>query len=230
MTALESSPATKVKICGLQSVEVLKSLQPFTPDYVGFVFAPSRRQVTAEQAAMMLECLPEKVQSVGVFVNPSLEELAKLLSVAELDVIQLHGQENPEFCQWVKGEFPAQKVWKALPASPETGSEKDAMQLLRPYAPWVDVFLIDTYDPSAEGGTGVTFPWERIPWYQSACNELNIPLFIAGGLNPDNVSELMDGYAPYGVDVSSGVETDRVKDPVKMGRFIERVRTHGRRA
>lgn len=215
---------TKVKICGLQSVEVLKSMLNFPPDYAGFVFAPSKRRVEPEQAAAIIAEFPETVGAVGVFVNPTVEELKHVLAVVPLRVVQLHGQETPDFCSEIKQRFNVE-VWKALAVK----GEPDAEIHLSPYVGLVDAFLIDTYDPHAAGGTGVPFPWDRIPAYQRFCERHNLPLFVAGGLNGDNIADLLREYRPYGVDVSSGVETNGVKDPLKIEQFIERVKRDGHR-
>lgn len=221
---------TLVKICGLQDVEVLKSMKILPLDYVGFVFAPSRRRVTAEAAAELIAELSDwqtgKIPgAAGVFVNPELQELAELLKAAPLDVVQLHGQESPQFCTEVKQAFPQVQVWKALSVAgraPDAGTDINA--LLESYAGTIDALLLDTYDPQGSGGSGRTFDWGQIPLYQQAAAKYELPLFIAGGLHPDNVKELLDGYAPYGVDVSSGVENNGVKDIAKMTAFVERVK------
>lgn len=219
-----------VKICGLQGVEVLKSMNSLPLDYVGLMFAPSRRRVTEGVAAELVAELGNwksepAPRPVGVFVNPGLSELAELLRTVPLDVVQLHGQESPQFCAEVKAAFPQVKVWKALSVAgrnPDAGDEVHT--LLDSYAGTIDALLLDTYDPQERGGTGRTFDWEQIPLYQQAAAKHALPLFIAGGLHPDNVNELLDGYAPYGVDVSSGVETSGSKDIAKMTAFVERVK------
>lgn len=221
---------TLVKICGLQDVEVLKSMKSLPLDYVGFVFAPSRRKVTAETAAELVAVLADwqsgKIPgAAGVFVNPELQELTALLSLVPLDVIQLHGQESPQLCREVKQACPQAQVWKALSVAgrdPDAAAEINA--LLESYAGTIDALLLDTYDPQGSGGSGRTFDWEQIPLYQQAAANYALPLFIAGGLHPDNVNELLAGYAPYGVDVSSGVESSGIKDIAKMTAFVERVK------
>ncbi|AIQ30825.1 N-(5'-phosphoribosyl)anthranilate isomerase [Paenibacillus sp. FSL P4-0081] len=221
---------TLVKICGLQDVEVLKSMKSLPLDYIGLVFAPSRRRVTAEAAAELVAELKEwetgtAPRVAGVFVDPQLTELTELLRTVPLDVVQLHGQESPLFCSGVKQAFPQIQVWKALSVAghdPEAGI--DIRALLESYAGTIDALLLDTYDPQGSGGSGRTFDWEQIPLYQQAAADYALPLFIAGGLNPDNVNELLDGYAPYGVDVSSGVESNGLKDIAKMTAFVERVK------
>ncbi|WNS44503.1 phosphoribosylanthranilate isomerase [Paenibacillus sp. MMS20-IR301] len=220
---------TLVKICGLQGVEVLKSMKSLPLDYVGFVFAQSRRRVTAETAAGMTAELRtwengQVPRAAGVFVNPELAGLAELLGTVPLDVIQLHGDESPQFCREVKQAFPQVEVWKALSVTGRAPDAAEIHALLEGYAGAADVLLLDTYDPQGSGGSGRTFDWEQIPLYQQAAADYALPLFIAGGLHPDNVQELLEGYAPYGVDVSSGVESDGSKDIVKMTAFVERVK------
>ncbi|QQZ60678.1 phosphoribosylanthranilate isomerase [Paenibacillus sonchi] len=221
---------TLVKICGLQDVEVLKSMKRLPVDYIGFVFAESRRRVSPGQAAELIAGLAEWENgnpplAAGVFVNPTLAELAALLSTVPLKVIQLHGRESAELCRAVKAAFPQVQVWKALSvAKSKAESDADGPHALQQYAGAVDALLLDTYDPAGSGGSGQTFDWGKIPSYQQAASEYGLPLFVAGGLHPDNVRELLDGYAPYGVDVSSGVESGGVKDLIKMTAFVERVK------
>lgn len=220
---------TMVKICGLQDVEVLKSMKRLPLDYVGFVFAPSRRRITPEQAAVLTAQLADwqadkAPEAAGVFVNPELAELREIMKAVPLGVIQLHGQESAEFCREVKLAFPQVQVWKALSVvSRDREHASDSHSSLESYAGVVDALLLDTYDPQG-GGSGRTFDWERIPHYQQAAAAYGLPLFIAGGLEPGNVSELLAGYAPDGVDVSSGVESGGIKDIVKMTAFVERVK------
>ncbi|CAH1054807.1 phosphoribosylanthranilate isomerase [Paenibacillus pseudetheri] len=220
---------TLVKICGLQDVEVLKCMLHLPLDYIGFVFAPSRRRVTLERASELIAELPqwktsEKPKAAGVFVNPELDELSEMLSVVSLDVIQLHGQESPAFCQKVRHAFPQVQVWKALSVADKERDDADNKYTLEQYAGFVDAVLLDTYDPQQSGGSGRTFAWERLPDYQEIALRNGLPLFVAGGLHPNNVGELLDTYAPYGVDVSSGVESEGVKDIIKMTAFVERVK------
>lgn len=219
-----------VKICGLQDVEVLKSMVQLPLNYIGFVFAPSRRRVSPVRAAELLTVLgewehEEAPLAAGVFVNPTLEELRELLSTVLLDVIQLHGDESPEFCHKVKEAFPQVQIWKAFSVIVNNNDQlKNSPTRFINYAGAVDAFLLDTFDPEQKGGSGRTFAWEEIPAYKEQAAGLGLPLFVAGGLHPDNVSELLNDYAPDGVDVSSGVETDGVKDIAKMTAFVERVK------
>ncbi|AWP30937.1 phosphoribosylanthranilate isomerase [Paenibacillus sp. Cedars] len=220
--------STVLKICGLQSVEVLKSMINLPVDYIGFVFAKSRRNVSPKQAALLIQVLRQwdtgkTPAAVGVLVNPDLNELEELLQEAALDVVQLHGQESPQFCREVKERFPV-SVFKAVSIESDR-SEADRLSSLDAYAGCIDGLLLDTYDPVYGGGSGKTFAWDLIPPYQRWASQQGIPLFIAGGLDSDNVSHLIGQYAPYGVDVSSGVESEPgVKDINKVTAFVERVK------
>lgn len=223
-----SKAETRIKICGLQSVEVLKSMIPLPVDYIGFVFAKSKRQITPQQAAGLIGVLQQwpdgrRPQSAGVFVNPTMDELAAVMSAAPLDVIQLHGQETPEFCRQVR-EVLGVQVFKVISLG-GNAQQLDAAAQLEMYKGTVDAFLLDTYDPLYGGGSGKTFAWDRIRAYHDWTAARNIPLFVAGGLNPDNVNALLSGYSLEGIDVSSGVETDGTKDIAKIKSFVERARS-----
>ncbi|WP_106767966.1 phosphoribosylanthranilate isomerase [Paenibacillus faecalis] len=219
---------TAVKICGLQSVEVLKSMINLPVDYIGFVFAKSRRQVTSKQAAELSGVLKqwkseEIPRSVGVFVNPSLKELGEVLQSVELDVVQLHGQESPQFCREVKESFPV-SIFKAVSIQAGRPPEEHVNELML-YSGCIDGLLLDTYDPVYGGGSGKTFAWDIIPIYRDWARAQGFPLFVAGGLEPSNLDRLLALYDPDGVDVSSGVESaPGVKDIEKVIAFVERVK------
>lgn len=218
---------TMVKICGLQSVEVLKSMNNLPIDYIGFVFAKSRRQVTPGAAAEMAETAKAwegfpAPRTVGVFVNPDMERLEDVMSRVALDVIQLHGQESPDFCREVKNRFQAE-LFKVVSVEPQHRSDGNPI-LIQDYAGAVDALLLDTFEPQYGGGSGTTFAWDKIPAYQKWTRNQGIPLLVAGGLNASNVAGLVRDYAPDGVDVSSGVETNGTKDLEKIAAFVERVK------
>ncbi|QWU14626.1 phosphoribosylanthranilate isomerase [Paenibacillus sophorae] len=217
-----------VKICGLQDVEVLKSMVHLPVDYIGLVFAPSRRKVSPEQASGLISVLADwrtgqAPIAAGVFVDPDMDELYKILSAAPLGVIQLHGTESPSFCRGVKEAFPGVQVWKALSVAAQSGKVNHELAL-ESYAGTIDAVLLDTYDPVQRGGSGRTFAWEQIPDYHKRARAIGVSLFVAGGLSPDNVGGLITAYGPDGVDVSSGVESDGVKDIAKITAFVERVK------
>ncbi|WP_338551715.1 phosphoribosylanthranilate isomerase [Paenibacillus sp. KS-LC4] len=249
---MQAQTLPRIKICGLKTVETIQQMDGLPFHDIGFVFAASKRQVLPAQAAELVAAVHglkaaagQRPQTVGVFVNPALAELRETLAIAPLDVVQLHGSETPAFCEAVREQF-AVKVWKVFSIREEAivqaekaagnGADQDADKAadkdgdalagveaatarLAPYGGKVDAVLIDT----AGGGTGKAFNWEVIADYQTAAAQLNVPLYVAGGLNPDNVQELLAAYAPNGLDVSSGVETDGVKDIEKIKLFVRKV-------
>lgn len=202
----------KVKVCGVQLHETIDQLSRLAVRYVGFVFAPSKRQVTAELASELAAGLPAAAQRVGVFVDETADEIRRIAEVAGLNVLQLHGDQTPEFCQQLQATT-GLAVWKSWSVC---GDERD--EALGAYVGKIDALLLD----NERGGSGRSFAWEEIPRLRSYAEAT--PLFVAGGLHTDNVLELIQTYRPDGVDVSSGVETVGVKDPEKIASFVQRVR------
>ena len=193
---------TKVKICGLSTTEAVETAVSAGADYIGFVFAPSKRQVTLEQAAELAKFIPSHIQKVGVFVSPSRAELLEAIEKVGLDLVQIHDQV-------------ADDLFENLPCASIQALQVDGNgQVSNSQA---DYLLFDA--PVA--GSGQTFDWGRLD-----TTELAQPFFIAGGLNEDNVEEAIQHFTPFAVDVSSGVESNGQKDHEKIRRFIERVK-HG---
>jgi len=209
---------TKLKICGIKESSTLQLLHELAVDYVGFVFAPSKRQVTAQEVKAMLTQVSGYPYPVGVMVNPTLGEIESIMQQVPLHAVQLHGQETPDFCEQVRRRFGVE-VWKAISVREEA---TDEFSEIKKYTPYVQSVLFDTHDPKVAGGTGRRFSWEQIPQLQRETGDT--PYFIAGGINLENVRELLQGYHPFGVDISSGVETDGKKDETKIRQFVERVR------
>ena len=191
---------TKVKICGLSTKEAVETAVSAGADYIGFVFAPSKRQVTLDQAAELGKFIPSHIQKVGVFVSPSRAELLEAIDKVGLDFVQVHGQV-------------VDKLFENLPCGSIQAVQVDGNGHLPNSR--ADYLLFDA--PVA--GSGQTFDWSRLD-----TTELAQPFFIAGGLNEDNVVKAIQHFTPYAVDVSSGVETDGQKDHEKIRRFIERVK------
>jgi phosphoribosylanthranilate isomerase len=233
---MASTAAPTAKICGIRSIEVLQAIAHLPISHIGFVFARSKRQVTPEQAGEMIRFLQNKALTgvdipltVGVFVNPSEDELFQTLETAPLDVVQLHGQETPKFCKRVKERFGVlvfktvilQKSEDRIPTVAAVAEQLDV------YRGSIDAVLLDTFDPVYGGGSGNAFAWNCIPPYQEWARKAGVKLLVAGGLQPDSVAKLLTDYHPDGVDVSSGVETDGVKDISKITAFVERVIHHG---
>jgi phosphoribosylanthranilate isomerase len=232
--------AATVKICGLRTVETVQAIRDLPIDHIGFVFAESKRQVTPAQAKVLIDALRSGGSNdrpaplaVGVFLDPTLEELQEVLAEAPLDAVQVHGSKGPEYIREIKRRWGV-KVIKVLSVGPSAdGADNrsteaigtDDLPSLEAYRGLIDAVLLDTYDPAVGGGTGRTFAWDRIPAYRQKARECGVPLIIAGGLHADNVRDLFDKYAPDGVDVSSGVETDGIKDIRKIATFVERVKS-----
>ena len=191
---------TKVKICGLSNIEAVKTAVSAGADYIGFVFAPSKRQVTLEQAAELAKFIPSHIQKVGVFVSPGRAELLEAVDKVGLDFVQVHGQV-------------VDKLFENLPCGSIQAVQVDEGG----HVPnsQADYLLFDA--PVA--GSGQTFDWGQLD-----TTELAQPFFIAGGLNEDNVARAIQHFSPYAVDVSSGVETDGKKNHEKIRRFIERAK------
>ena len=192
---------TKVKICGLSTKEAVETAVSAGADYIGFVFAPSKRQVTLDQAAELAKLIPADVKKVGVFVSPSRVELLEAIDKVGLDLVQVHGQVADD------------DLFEDLPCASIQAVQVDGEGHL-PNSQ-ADYLLFDA--PVA--GSGQTFDWGRLD-----TTELAQPFFIAGGLNEDNVARAIQHFSPFAVDVSSGVETDGQKDHEKIRRFIERVK------
>jgi phosphoribosylanthranilate isomerase len=226
----ENQSLTTVKICGLMHLNTVHAIANLPIDQVGFIFAPSKRQVTPKQAGEMIALLKSVYaehnamapKTVGVFVNPTKELITQTMAKAPLDIIQLHSPEPVEFCQWIKANF-AVHIYKVISVS-ESSLIQQQLKLLQSYVGVVDAILLDTYDPIVGGGTGKTFAWHCITEYLAWTKSHGLQLIIAGGLHEDNVAELIAEYHPDGVDISSGVETEGSKDPLKIKSFVERVK------
>lgn len=217
-----------VKICGITLEETLEDIkkEQVAIDWLGFIFAYGKRLISPERWQELSLHIPPHVKRVGVFVDPTLEDIRRIFAEAPLHIVQLHGQETPEFCLQVKEEFSCQ-VMKVI------GVDEDGKANLElvPYQGAVDFFLLDTVTKNQAGGTGKTFSWEAIPLLQQQCRSYGIPLLVAGGLNAENVAELLTTYKPFGIDLSSGVETDGKKDLNKIRKVIqvtERMKDCGR--
>ena len=216
----------KVKMCGISKVETIPAVVEAKPDYMGLVFAPSKRQVTVDQAKTLVEELHkqytkrynngaeqsnnDEIKTVGVFVNETLDNLVSIATEANLDVVQLHGDEDEAFIQSLK-ERTNVEVWKAV----QIRSASDAEAWIDSRA---DMLLFDAYHKDERGGTGEVFDW-------SCLDEFERPFMLAGGIDSTNVARAIRTVRPYGIDISSGIETDGVKDDEKIKAFTNIVRT-----
>ena len=188
---------TKVKICGLSTVEAVETAVLAGADYVGFVFAESKRQVSLEQAHELAKLVTGKTKIVGVFVSPSLEDLEQAIAQVPLDIVQIHGTFDEALIQ--KISVPVIRAIQLSDQKTKVTSPADFLLFDAPVA-----------------GSGRTFDWDLLK-----NQKIQQDFFIAGGLAVDNVRQARETFQPYALDVSSGVETDGRKDIEKIKAFIE---------
>ena len=191
---------TKVKICGLSTPEAVATAVEAGADYIGFVFAKSKRQVSLEQAHGLAKGVTGQTKIVGVFVSPSLEELEEAISQVPLDIVQIHGTFDEALIS--KISVPVIRAIQISDSESQVKSQADYLLFDAPIA-----------------GSGQTFDWQLL-----VDKQIEQDYFIAGGLTVDNVAEAKETFQPYALDVSSGVETDGHKDLDKIKAFIERVK------
>lgn len=219
----------KVKMCGISKVETIPAVVEAKPDYMGLVFAPSKRQVTVDQAKILVEELHrgyakkygsdtehdknDTIKTVGVFVNETVDNLVTIANEANLDAVQLHGDEDEAFIQSLK-ERTNVEVWKAIQIRSAADTEK-----------WIDssadMLLFDAYHKDERGGTGEVFDWSSLDAFER-------PFMLAGGIDSTNVARAIRTVRPYGIDISSGIETNGVKDDEKITAFTKIVKSIGR--
>ncbi len=200
-----------IKICGIRRFEDIEIINKYKPDYIGFVFAESRRQVTPEFAAELSAGLDKSVKTVGVFVNAPKAEVENTAKIAGLSAVQLHGDETAEY---IRGLSVDCEIWKAVRL-------RDGDDI--PDFDGADKILLDKFKDTGYGGSGEAFDWSKVGKIKT-----QKPIILAGGLNENNVKKGIEIFSPYGVDVSSGVETDGFKDEIKIKRFTEAVRAERR--
>ena len=214
---------TKVKICGLRDIDDALAAAEAGADFLGIVFEPrSRRYVDLEEARLLVRSFRDRwgkdgPRWVGVFANQPLEEVDHVLTHCDLDMAQLSGSESPEYCRQVKK--PVIKVLHVRSDAPADEVLSQVRQGISLYSNEGHMCMLDTYKQGILGGTGQVFDWDVA---QTLAREH--PLLLAGGLNRDNVAEAVREVRSWGLDVSSGVETDGMKDAAKIADFIEQVR------
>jgi len=197
---------TKIKLCGLTRPCDIEWANDLQPDYIGFVFAKkSKRYVAPERAKVLREGLASGIRVVGVFVNEAPEAVAARLNDGIIDIAQLHGSEDENYIRTLRKltDRPLIKAFRI-----DSAADLDRARLSS-----ADHVLLD----NGAGGTGTAFDW-------SVLKDFDRPFFLAGGLGPDNVARAIKAVHPFAVDVSSGIETDGVKDYKKMTAFVSAVR------
>ncbi|MDD4860153.1 MAG: phosphoribosylanthranilate isomerase [Dehalococcoidales bacterium] len=210
----------RVKICGLSDTKHALIAAEADADFVGMVFAPSRRRVTEEQATVISAAIHQskpRPEIVGVFVNGLPEEVNRIADFCQLDRVQLSGEESLEYCRAIR-----RPVIKVIHVSPDTMVQDILREIETGYRTLGEnkvAFMLDTQVSSAHGGTGRSFSWHTAREVAA-----HFPVIIAGGLDTSNVGELLGSVHPWGVDVSSGVESNTGKDAVKIRAFLEAVR------
>ncbi|AET67123.1 phosphoribosylanthranilate isomerase [Desulfosporosinus orientis DSM 765] len=200
---------TKIKICGLTRLCDIEAVNEALPDFAGFVFAESRRRIAPENALALRKVLNDGIKAVGVFVDARIEEILGICSQGIIDVIQLHGQENQDYINKLR-DITGKPIIKAVRV--RSGEDIKAAGGFSCH-----YLLLDAYSQKAQGGTGETFDW-------NLAAQVNKPFFLAGGLKRDNIIEAIETLAPFGVDISSGVESNKVKDREKILEIVDLIR------
>ncbi len=205
----------KLKICGLKRPQDIQYVNRFSPDYIGFVFAKSSRQVTLQEAYSLREQLNSGILSVGVFVNEKPERIEELAEKGIIDMVQLHGDESVEYVELLrqrlaKGRKKGPEIIKAI----RVASAQDVLRSLDYPA---DFLLFDTYTKGQYGGSGQCFNWQLL-------KEVKRPFFLAGGLDIHKIKKAAEEVRPYGLDISSAAETKGQKDEEKIRQLVEGVR------
>lgn len=214
----------KIKICGIKTFADVEKVNKYLPEYIGFVFANTKRFVTDKQAYGMKQALAKTIQSVGVFVDEPIDHVINLCKQGILDVVQLHGTESETYIRELKSKTDI-TVIKAI----KVQTVEQVQNLISEEA---DFILFDTYKKGELGGTGARFSLELLEEVfanMKAQKKTIKPYFLAGGLNCQNVTEVIakmtESVGCYAVDVSTGVETDGIKDDKKIRQFIQNVRS-----
>ena len=205
---------TRTKICGITRTQDIDAAVTAGVDAIGFVFyAPSPRSVTVEHAKELLKHVPAYVQTVGLFVNATGDEIEQVLETVSLDLLQFHGDESPEQCQQIAQQT-GRRWYKAIQMQPDL----NVIETIKSYQyVGASAVLLDAWHPELKGGTGQQFDWSQFP-------KLDIALILAGGLTPDNIEQAINTTQAFAVDVSGGVESAKgIKDQQRIEQFMQGV-------
>lgn len=223
--ATQSSYEVKVKFCGITQEDTVPVLMETQPNYVGFIFAPSKRQVTVEQAKSITRSLQDSVHTtsgnkccsrVGVFVNETIPTIVEIAKAVPLSVVQLHGDETVTYIETLRSQLQEEQlesieIWKAI----QVQGKEDIL-------PWkqapIDGLVVDAYSKEERGGTGKTIDW-------SLLDEVQVPYYLAGGIGLHNVARAIRRLQPYGLDMSSSLETNGQKDVRKIKSMAQIIKT-----
>jgi phosphoribosylanthranilate isomerase len=200
----------RVKFCGITNHQDASAAVALGADTLGFIFASSPRQVSPKRARTIISSLPPFVKTVGVFVNEDKDRIHDIMDFCGLDIIQLHGDEPPGFCQ------------ELMPRVIKAFRVKQASDLLpiRRYQGQVRAHLLDTYEKGTKGGTGKTFDWNLA----ASAGQFGMPVILSGGLKPENIRHAVSTVKPHAVDVNSGIELrPGKKDPALMKQLMDKI-------
>ncbi|WP_238457460.1 phosphoribosylanthranilate isomerase [Alkalihalobacterium alkalinitrilicum] len=214
---------TKLKYCGNHSLQDVGIVSSSKADYIGFVFAESKRKVSTESVSNWLKHVKHKrgKKIVALFVNATIMEIEEIILSVPIDIIQCHGSETPDHVRQLHRRV-EKPIWKVI------HHKENAWNEMKDYAPFVEAFIIDSKVKGQWGGTGVTFDWSHIPKYIEQGKILAKPVFIAGGINPSNIEQLLK-YQPEGIDISSGIEVNGLKDKAMINQIEERIKQNDRK-
>lgn len=200
----------KIKICGLRRTEDIEIVNQYLPDYIGFIFAKSKRKISIKEGEAFSKLLDHRIKKVGVFVNEDLDTLLETADKVDLDIIQLHGEEDLNYIDKIDKKY---QIWKAI----RVEDDKD-IEIIEKYKDKVDKILLDSFHENEYGGTGLNFNWNII-------KNVNMEkIVLAGGINYVNILEAIKITEAQTLDISSGVETDGFKDLKKIKDIILKVR------
>lgn len=202
----------KLKFCGLTRPADIDAANQAHPDYIGFVFAPSRRRVSDVQADQLRARLHPSIRAVGVFVNDRIEHIASLVENGVIDAVQLHGDEDAEYIRELRRQTSAAVIRAVRVSSREDVEHAQHLP--------VQYLLFDTFSEQAQGGTGQVFDWSMLEGAEK-------PFFLAGGIDESNIARALETGA-FALDLSSGIETNGVKDAEKMRRIAQMVRSYAK--
>lgn len=205
-----------VKLCGNRSLSDLAKTTSSDASHLGFIFVRgTKRYVRPEHVGRWVKKVRPKQKLVGVFIEPTIEEVEEVLHFTPLDVIQLHGNETVSQLLRIKEAF-GLPVWKVI------HHQEEGIQQMEIFSGVADGYIVDSKVDGFSGGTGVSFDWEAVPSYRDKAYEQGVPCLIAGGIKPDNLEALL-AYHPEGIDLSSGVEVDEGKDISKIQAIMKEV-------
>lgn len=197
----------EIKICGIKNIQEIKIINKYPVCYIGFIFAKSKRQVTENDVKEMRKHIRQDIKVVGVFVDENIEYVNRIVHSCKLDIVQLHGNEDDEYCKMIHC-----KVWKSIAVKDES-----SIKMIDSYSDIAGI-LLDTYHKGKSGGTGKVFSWDLVKKISMSNH-----IILAGGLTPKNIVQAIDIVEPQVIDMNSGVETNLIKDEKKIKELINSI-------